>query len=1010
MCMKDKNIKRIAKITDAILLYLSKEQLYIKDINEDELLKKKEDERDKELREKVETFLKEFAKNTGFWEVIAQYGMTFAKDKREKPYFFDVCTDEDTQEAFDAWLNDYEARDKVPVQINELLCRPVSKKKTPPGKKNGSVEKTDEAGYWQYWTDYSFPMIILYNNKIPYFIYAKENPIRAEQIDKKSLPTLFNEGKENFSVFEENLNKLHTVFNNESSEFKIFFTSNFRGMHSQTFIKFKKPICKIEKPDELSAFIRLCFLIDTAIGSVIYDFDRIINYHEYYGEILKHGTKAAMTAIMSRNLSHNIGSHVLSYLIQNMNSTTEDYKNLYQYIQHRMDFLAEVTTSGPTWEISTDFDRDILNEFKEQKILLKYICKSEKIELTGDKINNTFEKGCNRVSIPNGMVGRHAFFSILENFIRNEAKHYKSNDEFCIKIELKIPNYLVLSSNPKINNGLEDKCEWITSNNCLRFKTDTDNFKFLTEDEINSMYPDNNSIKNKLIEFVNLQKNFIELRIWDMRTGSCHAKGIDGKKPSIAEKLREYISGEKSSLINPDGSIKPGGWGIKEMLVSAAFLRKLEPDTLLDKDNIKPPLMDVLCGDPNSHDYICKEKSNNCKHVKAYDKMLGYRLYLRRPKEMLVVAENVKISEENIFQIECEKEEDLLEKVNSASGERKLKKEIPHRLLLISKNSKNVYENSTSAPCRIRVAQIDNKTIINDDYYLNEYENFIKQPFGLDSTLPSLCYLGTMNGGGGGFFKNKLGLPIEVPEALRAFFKVNDNKEEWSWPPIVNNLQELKNTIIFYYHAEKNTEQGNLKALLEENIYVQPVSGGFSTKAKLDSLSSLKEEILQKHFILELIESALTKVVVVDERVSEWANHTFNAVSRRKILNKMEIYVLEVDTENVTSKDIVSKFEVLKLEKIDFFVIHQGILDKFDENEPQSSENFMKGYLKEESKEKCIWKVVDSGRGVPHTLPEDVRFIEMSALLKMIMEYDKHALVQTLFSLRRKIQERNHEL
>ena len=199
-------------------------------------------------------------------------------------------------------------------------------------------------------------------------------------------------------------------------------------------------------------------------------------------ETIKHGTKSAVLSIAVRNLSHNICSHVLAYWIQELNQLLQDsssnnpklqdalykYKALFRYIQHRADFLAEIATSIPCSEMTFDIEKDILNPFMRNNkssnpfdkisdgtklesnvyVLIRYITESEGITINFDVnengITNSKAKkkiiGCeinNKingndqpiwVSIPSGLIGKHAIYSILENFIRNAAKHYKGDD------------------------------------------------------------------------------------------------------------------------------------------------------------------------------------------------------------------------------------------------------------------------------------------------------------------------------------------------------------------------------------------------------------------------------------------------------------------------------------------------------------------------------------------------------------------------------------------------------
>ena len=182
-------------------------------------------------------------------------------------------------------------------------------------------------------------------------------------------------------------------------------------------------------------------------------------------------TRSAIGAIMSRNGSHNIGSHVLAALSHNIGTMPDD-QVLYQYIQHRMDYIATATTERPAWCQSTMFVGEMVKRFLSQRHLLNFICKSEglrgyefqsdvakakkhggrirlhvrkvKISNSGKEDQIEVEKdfikypdwyggGCDSnpidlegdvsLAIPGGIVGQHAFFTIVENFIRNVAKH-----------------------------------------------------------------------------------------------------------------------------------------------------------------------------------------------------------------------------------------------------------------------------------------------------------------------------------------------------------------------------------------------------------------------------------------------------------------------------------------------------------------------------------------------------------------------------------------------------------
>ena len=248
--------------------------------------------------------------------------------------------------------------------------------------------------------------------------------------------------------------------------------------------------------------------------------------------------KSAIGAVMSRNGSHNIGSHVLSALSHNVGTMPDD-RVLYQYIQHRMDYIATATTEFPQWTTPTMFVAGLMKTFYSQKHLLDYISRSEGLRaykfqdrnlddvtrmnqcgtirifvrkfvnlgtwgdkplpqeriLTCDSFGNPwcvhyffgekerlfhtwidgnagkrYEVVANggatkfleydgtcvpdwkqdvRLAIPGGIVGQHAFYTIIENVIRNAAKHSWASGNRAEEKDL------------EINVDFEDKGEYI---------------------------------------------------------------------------------------------------------------------------------------------------------------------------------------------------------------------------------------------------------------------------------------------------------------------------------------------------------------------------------------------------------------------------------------------------------------------------------------------------------------------------------------------------------------------
>lgn len=281
--------------------------------------------------------------------------------------------------------------------------------------------------------------------------------------------------------------------------------------------------------------------------------------------------KTAKTAIMARNMSHNLGSHVMFYIKQQLSSVNEMLRtkvfdqlfsdendllmllsnpqewldNKYKgkgmekevpnidnvalpflvglgrfmsYIQERQDFIASVATNFIPPASSLNFKDFIYDELNPDKrymrhpdrlgdkplnILLSYIARSENLgrqstavsdwsvasqendivikfgDFDGDPVDeirsveyNPLSHYGNReavekasasleqmrkldFSIPSGVTGRHAFFSIIENLIRNSAKHGKfdnSIDKGSLKLTLNVYDKKTIGTAPDDDN------------------------------------------------------------------------------------------------------------------------------------------------------------------------------------------------------------------------------------------------------------------------------------------------------------------------------------------------------------------------------------------------------------------------------------------------------------------------------------------------------------------------------------------------------------------------------
>lgn len=146
---------------------------------------------------------------------------------------------------------------------------------------------------------------------------------------------------------------------------------------------------------------------------------------EYRRDVLRHAMRTAVVAIMGRNMSHNIGSHVLANIIEDddIDDIGDDSKKLFKFLQHRMDFIAQISTTTPAWTIDIKLE-DIVGNFNKQKHLKNYIAYFRKLKSKDIIVGFTNkEDKTKEVAIPTGEIGCHAIYSIMENIIRNAARH-----------------------------------------------------------------------------------------------------------------------------------------------------------------------------------------------------------------------------------------------------------------------------------------------------------------------------------------------------------------------------------------------------------------------------------------------------------------------------------------------------------------------------------------------------------------------------------------------------------
>lgn len=309
-------------------------------------------------------------------------------------------------------------------------------------------------------------------------------------------------------------------------------------------------------------------------------------------EINIQSVRAAISQVMARNMSHNIGSHVLNNLTDGtilskitnyecksyqpcseFKDLKEESKIIHQlaiynnYVKCRMDYLSDITFGTPVMHTNKKVYAELYKDFDKVRLLLDNISGlSTKFKfqinftLNGNAIT---EKDDFSVALPNDLLGCQAFYNIIENVIRNTAKHNQKKSETT---------------------------------------TFTINFKEITEKKITDkglwyeveIYDDVKVIKiNKLVESQNY-------------------------------KLNQSVLDEKHN-----NQLRNSSLGLLEMEASAAYLRKL------DVTNIEDDAYEV------ENNKKINNKHGKLNILKAFNKngALGYRFFVSKPTEFLFVGD-----------------------------------------------------------------------------------------------------------------------------------------------------------------------------------------------------------------------------------------------------------------------------------------------------------------------------------------------------------------------------------
>jgi len=759
----------------------------------------------------------------------------------------------------------------------------------------------------------------------------------------------------------------------------------------------------------------------------------------------KHALRSAIAAIMARNMSHNIGSHTLATVsATKYNFNIKDDQILYSFLQHRMDFIAQISTEFPAWSFPCWFVRELMREFYRQKHLLNYIAVSEglkcykynypssdkkqlKINIVTNKEcvtdikesekNKAFENDC-LLSIPGGMAGNQAFYTILENIIRNAAKH----------------TYAKLSEDEKKSKDLE-----------------------ITID-----------IENRP------ENDFVKFTIWD-NSSRIEIKGSEELK-DLPQKCDEDTSdGEDClplhqrincklirSFVTDEGELKKENWGLAEMKISAGFLQKKGIDNIAQKGK---EVLSIIKAVPIG------EHHN-----------LGYEFRIPKPKELLIVGQVLDETEKTLFQ------------KYSIYVAQKLPSDVDFEFVILLDDGRNEFiekiknldqpgENEISLkslsveierlPYRLFVAG-DLTDKINAFPFLKSrivlvHKEFVEDLFNTADSIPIekklksfktdlymawLKHLLTLRGKGSVGITIKIrgqgknGPPSLQDEIVGEVRKLLEEKNRdllrkaeihfgWSdsyLPPTLPEIYEeaengndepekeaknendepWKNEIKFSdgeisegFPIPKNSTKivsGRDKIIYARHkdltkqffqcVYFESLSGAASHFQLLESPPI--DDYNKKKLLFQIIENALVRVGIVDERVSD---STFlkeladdAGYYWEHYLEAGKVYVIDKFLDCEFGSRGGYRFQLyedgelrrnfngkVEKQKIDVLIVHQGVIDKLSKSKEEVEDFF------DRLKNHIPFILITSGRGTPENLPKNVKYVPFSDIESSVL-------------------------
>ena len=755
------------------------------------------------------------------------------------------------------------------------------------------------------------------------------------------------------------------------------------------------------------AFKELIYTIKSIFEPLIHPLMDKIFYEQIANKaVVENAKRAAVSRINARNLSHNLGSHVLDKL-QRINIVDSEGKqtkldlpwgsytggeigNFFAYLRGRMGFIADVATGKAFFTTPYQLDvllADLLEGYSTyQKILLDLISGTDK-KADSIKIKYTNKQALN-VSIPNGHYGAHALFVIIENIIRNNFKHTQVSKTLTINIACNIYR------------------------------------------------------KNE---------KYIQLIIRDQLS-----KKDKSKRPrGLVNTLMKSIS---QKMIDPnDWQLVQENWGTLEMKIAAAYLRLIDP---IEIDNYNenaddPPLLDVESVDndliykiylriPAELEIIYDDGSSpfeedEQKKIRTL-KNLGISLIKYRSgslvnKEILGTNYNIRVSisrnydrdnypyfiNRNIrsYSISNQTDQQFIKR-NIAELSKKIEQPLADGPTPRDLKFQNLFYRIITKVWQAyikQVAELQNFKLKDFLIIILTQETRACITISIQSNLarPILDIFSVKN-----IRAKELQQKFKLLEKKKIFI-FDDHGTEWR--RLQNKLRTFQTEPIYY---ENFGSVDPLGLYLKHLGYLKVIE---EVKKNIDEVTQYKRALA----CYELIAAGLTPIVIIDERIQKHYNHydsvnandkspldepkkSFDKTNDRAVLAKMRIFVpgiedvslqdarLNLETKNNMQNwlnQITDNWKDASYKDLNFVIIHIGIIERIAGTSKKHIIDFIEEELIKNIKysDKPPAIILTSERGTPSNLPKKYSFIPYTVIRRFLTtQASKMHLVKTLYA------------